>query len=333
MRPTSPESILRDNRAQAARLAEQVGRARTRKLLTRAQRDLERRLREATSLSGPGSGSFTAVQLRATLAQVKDVLRALKSGLASTVLQQGEEAAGQQTAGTVRYIDAAERLYTGVAPRLPVREAALLDRVRSGTESSVLRRLMSDPADPRSKGILDRYGEATVGKFEEALQLRYLARQPWAQVRDAITDESPFLQQAPASWAERIVRTETMNASNRAGWESIRQVNADLGDMTKVLMATFDDRTGADSIAVHGQVRLPEEAFESWFGLYQHPPNRPNDREVVVPQRRSWPLPASRQPRGDGEVVARWLKEGRKGAPPARPPMSTLPVGTKFGAR
>lgn len=323
--------MLQDNRVQAARLAEDVGRARTRRLLTRAQRDLERRLRDAAGLSGPGADSFTAVQIRVTLAQVKDVLHSLKGGLRGVVLDQAGEAATQQVTSTVGYLNAAEQQYRGVSQRLPIREAALLDRVRSGTEASVLRRVMSDPDHPGQQGVLDRYGENVVGKFEEALQLRFVARQPWAQVRDSLVAESPFLQGAPASWAERIVRTETMAANNRAGWETIRTANASLGDMVKILMATFDDRTGADSIAVHGQVRRPEEAFASWFGLYQHPPNRPNDREVVVPQRLSWPLPASLAQRSDAEVHARWVLEGRKGAPPGRPLMSTLGAGEVFG--
>lgn len=328
---TTPEAILRDNREQAARLAEVSGLRRTRRMLTRAQRDLERRLREASGLDGPGSDSFTATQIRVTLAQVKDVLRTLRTDLRAAVLAQADEATQQQVGSTVQYLNVAERAYVGVHSRLPIREAALLDRVKSGTEASVLRRLSGDPSNPAAKGILDRYGESVIGKFEDALQLRFVARQPWAEVRDALTAESPFLQGAPASWAERIVRTETMNANNRAGWETIRGANQSLGDMVKILMATFDDRTGADSFAVHGQIRHPEEAFESWFGLYQHPPNRPNDREVVVPQRLAWPLQPTLYPKSDAEVFARWAMEKRKGSPPPRPLMSTLGPNEVFG--
>ena len=328
----SAESILRDNRAQAARLAETSGKRRTLRMLTRAQRDLERRLHEAGGLSGPGPDSFTATQLRVTLAQVRDVLRSLRGELQAAVVDQADEAADAQVTSTVRYLNAAERQYRGVNQRLPIREAALLDSATAGTESSVLRRLAGDPANPASKGILDRYGESVIGKFEEQLQLRFVARQPWAEVRDALVSESLFLQGAPAHWAERIVRTETMNANNRAAWETMRGANADLGDMVKILMATFDNRTGADSIAVHGQIRHMEEAFASWFGLYQHPPNRPNDREIVVPQRLSWPLPGTLLQRSDAEVSARWALEGRKGAPPARPLMSTLSSTEVFGS-
>jgi len=113
---------------------------------------------------------------------------------------------------------------------------------------------------------------------------------------------------------------------NRAGWESIREADEQLGDMLKILSATFDDRTGADSYAVHGQIRRPEESFQSWFGLYQHPPNRPNDREVVVPHRMSWPIPPYLAWRSDAQVLARWHYDGRKGSPPPRPLMTTVPL-------
>lgn len=86
----------------------------------------------------------------------------------------------------------------------------------------------------------------------------------------------------------------------------------------------------SDSYAVHGQIRKPEEAFQSWFGFYQHPPNRPNDREVVVPHRMSWPIPPYLAWKTDAQVIARWHYDGRKGHPPPRPKMTTVPL-EQFG--
>jgi hypothetical protein len=57
-----------------------------------------------------------------------------------------------------------------------------------------------------------------------------------------------------------------------------------------------------------------------------------NDREVVVPHRIHWPVPATLKPRGDGEVAARWSAEGRKGSPPARPLMSTVDMAAEVKA-
>jgi len=214
---------------------------------------------------------------------------------------------------------------------LAERDRALMRRL----VATVLRRLASSgtPAagadaipHPARAGILERYGLRTVGHFEEILQRGLIARAPWQDVVDEIASASPFLRGAPAFWAERIVRTETAGIYNRAGWEAIRSANEESGDFLKILSATFDDRTAADSYAVHGQIRRPDEPFESWYGLYHHPPNRPNDREVVVPHRMAWPIPPYLAWRSDREIAARWALEGRKGRPPPRPKMTTVPL-------
>lgn len=330
-----PRAALAESHRGARVLVAKVGGDRTKKILRRAQRELEERLRTATGLAGPGEDSFTAVQLRATLAHVRAATRYVQKGIRDSLLEAGDEAAAQAATGTVRYLTDAEKRFKGVGRPLALDEASIIDEASSGVRASILRRLDSsgepiEGADeephPAKQGILERYGLQTVGHFEEILQKSFVARTPWADVRDQLTEASPFLQGAPAHWAERIVRTESMSVYNRAGWESVREADAQLGDMLKILSATFDDRTAADSYAVHGQIRRPEEAFQSWFGLYQHPPNRPNDREVVVPHRMSWPIPDYLAWKTDGEVAARWRFEGRKGRPPPRPKMTTVPL-------
>lgn len=321
----SPDEILRENRRRAQRAAEDVGAARLRPLLQRAAADLAARIQRAEGLRGAGSDSFTAVQARVVLRQVEDVLRALKPGMRDLVVDQAVSTSAREVAGTLDYLREAEKLFTGVARPLALNQAAIQDEVRSGAEASVLRRILSDPAHKGHRGVLDRYGESVVGSFEKSLQQRVLTAKPWAEVRDDLVKSSPFLQAAPAHWAERVVRTESMHASNFAALETMQAADAQLGgDMLKVLCATFDSRTAADSYAVHGQVRRVSEPFDTWQGAVQSPPARPNDRETVVPHRASWPLPATLKPRSDGEVAAAWAREGRKGSPPARPRMSTV---------
>jgi hypothetical protein len=62
-----------------------------------------------------------------------------------------------------------------------------------------------------------------------------------------------------------------------------------------------------------------------------HPPNRPNDREVTVPHRISWPIPDYLQPLGDGDYQARFMQEHPKGSPPGRPKMETVDR-SRFGS-
>lgn len=122
----------------------------------------------------------------------------------------------------------------------------------------------------------------------------------------------------------------TMGAYNKANFEATKAADEQLGDLVKILCATFDNRTASDSYACHGEIRRPDEAFETWFGLMQHPPNRPNDREIVITHRKSWPIPKALTWRSEGEIASAWKREKRKGAMPPRPLMTTVPIG-EFG--
>ncbi len=259
------------------------------------------------------------------------------------LLDQAPGAAESAAAGTIDYLNRLEQKFRGLGTQgLALDEAAMFEQARVGARASILRRLASSGPSapvgsptqlhPGKPGILDRYGIATIGEFEKTLQSGVVARSSWDEMKAAIVTKSPFLQGKPGFWAERIVRTEMLGAYNRGSWEAGRQADDQLGDLVKILSATFDDRTGSDSFAVHGQIRRTDQAFESWFGLYQHPPNRPNDREIVVPHRISWPIPEYLRWKEDGEIVERWTKEKRKGSPPPRPNMTTIPIAS-FGNR
>lgn len=317
-------------------LVEKAGLGRTRVMLENAERELVQRMAGMRT----GAGTFTYEQMRSALVQIRHVIRGLNAGVQKTMVDGALQAADYATQGTIDYLGRLDRSFRGLGTEpLALDEAAMFEQARVGARSSVLRRLATSgegvPGAPAAAhqakiGILDRYGLQVVSKFEEELQRAVVTRKPWEEVKNALIGRSPFLQDKPRFWAERIVRTELMGAYNRAGWEANREADDQLGDMVKILSATFDDRTGSDSFAVHGQIRLPDEAFQSWFGLYQHPPNRPNDREIVVPHRVSWPIPEYLQWKGNDEIMARWTKEKRKGPPPERPKMTTVPI-EKFG--
>lgn len=330
--PLDPAQVLAQNARAAARFAQKAGPDRVRKVLERAHADLTGRLREA--VRGPGAGSFTHAQLRSTLAQVKHTLRSVAvPGIQDSVLDVGDDAAEAAGGGVVEYMQAADDAYGGAgAQPLALDEASVLDAASDGAGGSVLRRLAGEGGVP-GEGIMARYGMNVVGSFESSLQQSLVARASWDSVRAGLVDASPFLRGAPAHWAERIARTEIMGAHARATYEATREADDQLGDVVKILSATFDDRTAADSFAVHGQIRRPEEAFETWYGEMQYPPARPNDREIVVTHRVAWAIPANLRQLDNGAVAARWAAEGGKGKGrkmPPRPLMTTVDLDS-FG--
>jgi hypothetical protein len=100
--------------------------------------------------------------------------------------------------------------------------------------------------------------------------------------------------------------------------------------MVKILSCGDDARTGADSLDCHGEIRMPDEAFASWNGMFMHPPDRPNDRGVVVPHRIAWPIPPALHQKPTAYVHARWVSEGHKKPMPKRSLFTTVPL-SKFG--
>ena len=117
----------------------------------------------------------------------------------------------------------------------------------------------------------------------------------------------------------RVSRTEASMAYNGAiedGIDAMRDEFPDLrarwtehvDDSTWLPM---DDRVAPDSMALHGQVKRPGGVFvmpgsgpaDLVGKTYESPPNRPNDRAVLTPWRRSWGIPAYEM--RDGRKV--WL--------------------------
>jgi hypothetical protein len=82
--------------------------------------------------------------------------------------------------------------------------------------------------------------------------------------------------------------------------------------MLKRLVSTFDSKTGRDSIRVHGQVRPVREMFFDGTRYYMAPPNRPYDRELLVPHRPEW-----------GERLPALVR-----VPPAERPQTSAPAMT-----
>jgi hypothetical protein len=109
---------------------------------------------------------------------------------------------------------------------------------------------------------------------------------------------------------ERFVRTETSNAYNKAHAAGIAALSEEdpsvymrwtehVDDLTG---EPKDNRVGQDSLVLHGQVARPGKLFhmpndprapKAMIGkTWQHPPNRPNDRSILLPWKPGWGIPA-----------------------------------------
>lgn len=257
--------------------------------------------------------------MRAAKRQLKVVLEELALDLQYATLDQARQAAGYSAQSTMQYMTAMDARFGLKTQRLGLTEASMFEGVQGDTDTSVLRRM---EGTKRKKGITPTYSKKSVRDMEQVVQSGFLTRKPWREIREDLMG-TKGLRGKPEHYAERILRTESMFAYNKANLLTMKKVP---GQKVKILSATNDSRTGWDSHLVHGQIRRLGEAFQTPFGNMQHPPNRPNDREIVVLHRVEWPIPAYLQPRSDARVYSAWYRDRRVGVPPPRPLLTTVPL-------
>lgn len=315
---------LRGTAVDVVDCSDRTGRRAARRLeriLAEADRDLSRRLRAEVERFGDETVRFSGAQALVYQRQVRAALLAVRGRLAGLTAEQSGHAIAESLSHTAGIFEALERTFAGVVRPMRLREAATFDPLRRGAAASLLRTQATS---------VDRYGLAMIARFEETMAVGMAAGWTSGQMVDALTGHAgpsglvsmrarvvagnvvrtredeihEGLFRRYRSWAWRIVRTETSRAYNTARMDGIRSLRSDFPDVQKKILATFDARTAADSVAVHGQIRDVEAYFVDGAGrTYLQPPARPNDREVVIPWRPHYPEVASTAPLTRDEIA------------------------------
>lgn len=257
----------------------------------RAQDELTRKLAASVRL-GKGE-SMSALQMQQLLAQVREAQARIAESVANgfTPIIRDTQADGvRQAASTIR---ALEEKFTGATVRLPLEEAATFQGILGKRSTSLIK------ANERS---FARYGARVTQQVENELALSLATGETPLEAIDRVRAV------ADNQWwqAERIVRTEGAYAFNAAHADSISEAQGTLPDLMNRWSEHVDDATGApldarvaeDSLVLHGQVvpvganfvMPPDPRVEAkrWNQTYAQPPNRPNDRAVLLPWRPRW---------------------------------------------
>ncbi len=136
-----------------------------------------------------------------------------------------------------------------------------------------------------------RYGSSAVRSIENEIAANVITGTPWTQSRERIMEIVEDTVDGQQWKVDRILRTETSAAYNGMHLEAMRVESRPGDPMLKRLVAVFDSKTASDSRLLHGQTVPVEEPFIDVFNSgkrYMAPPNRPNDRETVIPWRASY---------------------------------------------
>lgn len=285
-------------------------------LYARAAEELARRL----SRYGSADRRVDPSTLRAMRAQVEAVISAMEGGMAKILRDGGKDAVALGIRHAASEFSTLEREFKGTAPVVDVSSGALFSRLVEGADASLLRRHV-----PRTR----TWGASQVLAAEEKMAVGAMTGKPLEELVGELQVEL-----ATSRWkAERIVRTEGAYAHGFAKQTAISETGRRLGrPLWKRLVETFDDRTGDDSFLLHGQTVPHDKPFvwrkrkgRGWVLVeFMHPPNRPNDRAVVIPWDPEWDEDEITRPFTRAELSAaqptRWRSTPGVEIPPGHRP-------------
>lgn len=291
--PPGFRAITEEHFRRLNKVTEYGGVLRIKKLYGEAQAGLEAKLAKAVK---DKKSQFSVYQYNVLLAQLRQgqiqIIGQLTNALGTTSLKAQEEALN----GLIKDITKLEKRYSGATITLPIEEASRFAGIIDRSRSSLLR---------MHKSSMARYGAGLVQKMEGGLAASMLQGETAYDAIDRVVEI------ADAEWwqAERVVRTEQSMAYNSTHADGILDASAELPDMMMRWSEhvddesgePLDDRVGKDSLAMHGQLAragglftMPPDSRVSvkvWGRVWPHPPNRPNDRAVLLPWRPGWGIP------------------------------------------
>jgi len=257
--------------------------------------ELEKKL--AASVKAGKGDTMSVLQMRQLLAQVREGQARTAAALANGMKPILKDTQADAIRGAAKTITKLEKQFTGAEIVLPLEEAATFSGLIQKRTSSMIRANAASWA---------RYGSNVTQKVEQELSLALMTGETPNQAIDRVMSASNT-----AWWqAERIVRTETAYAFNASHADAIAVAAGELDDMMQRWTEFVDDRTGrpldarvgVDSLVLHGQVAAvgqqfimpndPRVSAKMWGKAYAQPPNRPNDRAILLPWRPGWNVPA-----------------------------------------
>jgi hypothetical protein len=295
-------AVLGENRRRLNRLIDRRGVAPLKNLFARAHSEQTAKLR-AVVRYGRGD-TFTAHQARVVMAQIRQSEAVIAARLAGELGDISEEAQREALHGLVASLDRLDPQFKGSAAALQLEEASHFEGIIDKRRRSLLR---------MHRESMSRYGARLVGDMEGELAQSVIQNETPLQAIDRIQET------AQNQWwqAERIVRSETAAAYNASHHDGIAEVAEEIEDLMMQWNEhcgddgePLDDRVAVDSLALHGQIapvggvftcpsRAPvadskgnTKVAEGMAGEeFEYPPNRPNDRSVLAPWRKSWGIP------------------------------------------
>lgn len=292
-------SLLRElidlHRRQLFGVIELRGVGRMRKLYSEARGELESKLR-AMARAGRGD-TFGAQHLRLVLGQVADTVKTFETGLVGHMQQTGRIAGNLAPRHLTSMVGKMEEKFGRMTPVVQAAQAAVVRGVYPGVARTLLDKYQ------RSARL---YGPQAMTSIRTGLAHSIIQGESVDQAVGRVVESDGLFDNQ--RWrAERIVRTEMSYTYGVTNQRAMQELRPAVPRMMKRLVATHDNRTGEDSEELDGQtvdvnqpfiwvVKDSRGAPTGKVVRYMQPPNRPNDREVVIPWVQGWGAPGEAGP-------------------------------------
>lgn len=279
----SSDSFLEDNEVQ------EIAQAHIEQIVALEKREAERVIRAYRSirsdlrdrLDSMPRGSFTAQQMRGVLFQIESAISAMSGSLKYEMDSSAQAAAEKGIEDLLSEISKFDGKFLGAVAPID------LDAVVVATDTKNF--------------LFNRY-EASMRSYNELLRARFAQGLSQAAIEEVSMSEvvqrvgQTFLGE---EWkVHQIVRTELHNVYATGKMNGMKRLwdngNGDIPDLKKALFHPMDNRTGQDSkkaAALELVVPIDEPFVYTWKGetrKFMAPPDRPNDRSILIPYRDSW---------------------------------------------
>lgn len=233
-------------------------------------------------------GSWGSQMAMLTLSRLRVGYIALAEELARRTGERVKPIAAKAVDHSARFFRRMDREILGEPLTLRFTASGWLDRTAEAVAESRLRQIKTSFA---------RYGEESVRKIEFIVARQMTLGRSWTGALDEVEHAMRHVAQGLQWKVLRTTITETSAAYNGTILETLREEDEPDDQVYKRLVATFDRRTGRDSMLLHGQTKpINEPFYDSFRGReYMHPPNRPNDREIIVGWRARWGVAEARR--------------------------------------
>lgn len=269
----TPAQLLEAQRGHLSKAQDQLA-ARQRRLARAALADLDRGLRMIRP------GSWGDASQRAAMVMLGQALRTLNDRQIADLGLGLSEVTKMSARDAAKFLTTMDKHYLGSVRPLRFDSAAWWEATDKRIGQVRLRQYARS---------FKRYGAEAVAAIEDELGKRILMGQSWDKARDAVWEATRDVVGDRRWMVDRIIRTETAAAYNGTTLAALYEEDDHDDPMRKRLVATFDKVTGDDSRFVHGQTkRLNEKFVDNLGNVYDAPPNRPHDREIIVGWRTSY---------------------------------------------